>query len=244
MSDHTAAQIREIFLAIERLNASVEKQGEAIKALQERKQEEVFYQKFLERHLNGKHMRIPGIGTTDVTTDDAHIEIKIWRRFHEVPGQLSKYNQGVPRPRKCVYFFGEAPSEVRIGTIKNMMQEHSIEMYSFDVNDEIVEHWVPGEAESHPTPFNTWLSQNLVAAPNRRVHIHRFQRAFNRGRPERDQIELGLVKQRLTALKYELFKQGKDAGCCDTPNQRVLNVDVKGWDKGLRRVMDTEDPGR
>jgi len=101
---------------------------------------ESHYQKLLEIRFQGKHLHIEGVGTTDVTTSDAHNEVKNWRRYHEVPGQLAKYNHGSPRPRKCVYFFGNPPSSKKIEHILNLMTLQNIEMYSFDLDDEIVAH--------------------------------------------------------------------------------------------------------
>ena len=96
------------------------------------------YQKLLEEVLGGTHVTIQGVGTTDITTDDAHIEIKKWSSYQSVPGQLSKYQMGLPRPRSCVYFFGTKPKSLRLNHIINLMRFHRIELYSVDENDQII----------------------------------------------------------------------------------------------------------
>jgi len=101
---------------------------------------ESYYQALLSAKLNAGHMRIEGVGITDITTDDAHIEIKHWGRFQEVPGQLAKYQQALPRSRSCVYFFGTEPPKKRYEQIVNLMEAANIEVFSFDVDDEVQEH--------------------------------------------------------------------------------------------------------
>ncbi|KAJ3030821.1 hypothetical protein HDV00_008641 [Rhizophlyctis rosea] len=97
--------------------------------------DERHFQAILQRELNSGRMRVQRLGITDITTDDAHIEIKRWNRFHEVPGQLAKYNQGAPRQVQQVYFFGQTPGQQRLQDIYKLMRTFGIEVYSFDEND-------------------------------------------------------------------------------------------------------------
>jgi hypothetical protein len=101
---------------------------------------EDYYQSLLSARMNAGHMSITGVGTTDITTADAHIEIKKWSGYHEVIGQLAKYNRAVKRPRLCVYFFGPEPKKERYEQILDLMTEANIEMYSFDASDETRRH--------------------------------------------------------------------------------------------------------
>ena len=52
---------------------------------------ERYYQAILEAKLKAGHMRISKVGETDITTDDAHIEIKKWKDHDKVIGQLFRY---------------------------------------------------------------------------------------------------------------------------------------------------------
>ncbi|KAJ3027811.1 hypothetical protein HDV00_010845 [Rhizophlyctis rosea] len=65
------------------------------------KKKEPYYQKMMEEKLGGTHLRIFSngvlIGITDITTEDAHFEIKVWDDYAMVPGQLGKYNRYVPK---------------------------------------------------------------------------------------------------------------------------------------------------
>jgi len=99
------------------------------------KKNEKYYQQLLERLLGAKHLYIQGVGYTDLTTDDAHIEVKKWSDYHVVPGQLAKYNHVAPRARQCAYFFGPTPDKKRLALIRDLMGKFSIEMFSFDAND-------------------------------------------------------------------------------------------------------------
>jgi hypothetical protein len=96
---------------------------------------EKHYQRILEERLSAKHLHIQGVGYTDLTTQDAHIEVKKWSDYHVVPGQLAKYNQAAPRARQCAYFFGPTPDKKRLALIRDLMAKFGIEMFSFDAND-------------------------------------------------------------------------------------------------------------
>jgi hypothetical protein len=107
---------------------------------------EKYYQNILEKSLGARHVYVPEVGFTDLTTGDAHIEIKKWSDYHIVQGQLNKYNRVIPRPRKCAYFFGVTPSKKRLAFIADLMKEAGIEMYIFDANDVPYRHMVTDEA--------------------------------------------------------------------------------------------------
>jgi hypothetical protein len=105
-----------------------------------RKKEKHFQARLQELFPDGKSLRIPDVGVTDLTTRDAHMEIKAWHKYHEVPGQLAKYNQAAPRPNLRAYFFGPPPSGTRLASICDLMATHNIEMWSFDGNDDPYAH--------------------------------------------------------------------------------------------------------
>jgi hypothetical protein len=101
---------------------------------------EGYYQRLLESKLGGTHLTIKGVGITDVTTEDAHVEIKRWRMADQVMGQLARYQLAVPRPRSCAYFFGARPSKEKVVAVEKLMSAAGIEMYSFGDDDGIIDH--------------------------------------------------------------------------------------------------------
>jgi hypothetical protein len=126
------AELKDRVVEVSQLKARV---AELEATVNPARKNEKHYQKILERQLAATHLHIPGVGYTDLTTPDAHIEIKRFKDYHVVPGQLAKYNHVLPRSRKCVYFFGPLPDEKRLELIADLMAESGIEMYIFDQND-------------------------------------------------------------------------------------------------------------
>ena len=154
------------------LNAKVEK----LQSTDEKR-----YQKLLEDRFKASHLHIPGVGITDITTADAHIEIKRWNRYHEVPGQLAKYQQAVPRDKLAVYFFGSLPAASKLASIRSMMVSFGINMHSIDQDNQIIAH----EPPVHPPPPNDldrWLRQRLQKAGGR-LHVHRILDALQKEPP-------------------------------------------------------------
>lgn len=66
---------------------------------------EIYYQKFLEKYLNAKHLKLD-CGITDITTSEMHVEIKNWRTWKHALGQLVVYKQREWRPKLYAVFFG------------------------------------------------------------------------------------------------------------------------------------------
>ena len=95
------------------------------------KKHEIYYQRFLEKKLNATH-KTTRYGTTDITTETEHIEIKHWKNYKHALGQLLSYNFQEDK-ELYAYFFGQT-SEVK----KNCI----IELYkSKNVNiKELIEH--------------------------------------------------------------------------------------------------------
>lgn len=112
------------------------------------RRDERYYQKLLEKELGGGHMHIAGVGTTDITTADAHIEIKHWNEADRVLGQLAKYTAAVFRAKRVVYFFGQKPHTKRIDVIFNIMREARIEMWHIDSDDSLHLHRVANPGHS------------------------------------------------------------------------------------------------
>ena len=73
---------------------------------------ENYYQKKLEKYLNGKHTRFD-IGISDVTNEEMHAEIKIWCNWKQAINQLLLYNAANPRRILCIYLFGTTTDKMR-----------------------------------------------------------------------------------------------------------------------------------
>ena len=69
------------------------------------KNNENYYQKFLETLLCGSHKRLQ-CGITDITTHQYHAEIKQWASWKEAIGQLICYNKHDPKKEMRLYLFG------------------------------------------------------------------------------------------------------------------------------------------
>ena len=67
--------------------------------------QEKFFQKVLESIYGGSHMKFDG-GESDITTNEAHIEIKRWTCWKEIEGQLSAYNYFSKRDKLIACCFG------------------------------------------------------------------------------------------------------------------------------------------
>ena len=67
--------------------------------------QEKFFQKVLESIYGGSHMKFDG-GESDITTNEAHVEIKRWTCWKEIEGQLSAYNYFSNRDKLIACCFG------------------------------------------------------------------------------------------------------------------------------------------
>jgi DNA-directed RNA polymerase subunit RPC12/RpoP len=74
------------------------------------KNNENYYQKFLETILGGCHRRLK-CGITDITTDKFHAEIKNWKDWKEAIGQLICYNKHDKKSEMRLYLFGSCKDE-------------------------------------------------------------------------------------------------------------------------------------
>ena len=91
------------------------------------------------------------------------------------------------------------------------------------------------EQKDENSPFDVWLEENLIPAPGKRVHVHRFEKAYNAGKAAKDQVRGQTLMNKLTLLGVEVAKgtekqKHRDKGCCDQSLRCVLDVNVKHWD--------------
>lgn len=90
---------------------------------------EVYYQRILEKHLNGKHKKVD-CGITDITTPTMHVEIKEWKKWKEAVGQLLSYNVCENKPYLRLYLFESYPSANKQIAL-NIFQKYNIQPYEF-----------------------------------------------------------------------------------------------------------------
>ena len=183
-----------------------------VKRLERPPKPEAYYQRLVEKITGGKHMHLEGVGTTDVTTPDAHIEIKSWHRYHEVIGQLYKYQKACPRSKSVVYFFGIPPSSKRLNSIVESMVANDIRMYSFDDDEFVVTHnIIPSEAVK--TSFQTWCEEHLRTCVGGKVHVHRVVDLYNSGQESKDQLGARRASKMLQAAGFVVGKRCRISNC-------------------------------
>lgn len=106
---------------------------------------EVYYQRILEKHLDGKHKKLD-CGVTDITTDTMHAEIKEWKKWKEAVGQLLSYNVCESKPYLRLYLFESYPLANKQIAL-SIFQKYNIQPYEFveDRNDMFIRDLVSGE---------------------------------------------------------------------------------------------------
>lgn len=112
---------------IEKLEKKIESQGEKLNVVSI-KRNEIFYQKYLEKHLGGGHKKNV-YGIADLSDDYTVIEIKHWPDYKTALGQTYAYSHTTNK-RRYVYFFGEATDELR-RMIIHLYKEHDISICEF-----------------------------------------------------------------------------------------------------------------
>lgn len=132
------------------------------------KRNEIFYQKHLEKLLNGTHKNTKH-GITDIFTKDAIYEIKGWKNYKSCFGQLKSYYVGNEDKRLCAAFYGEINEEQK-QKITELFSQNKIEVYeiteSYDgvislkhLNEHLNEFVKENDEESD---FYKWLNENIV----------------------------------------------------------------------------------
>ena len=85
---------------------------------------------------------------------------------------------------------------------------------------------MPHIAPHVPTIDIAWIRDNLIAAPGKRIHVHRFDRAYPM------ELRRGVMKKWLRELGYHPSTNGmkaKDRDCCPYAFHYIDGVDVKDW---------------
>lgn len=120
--------VNQLVLDIQNLKQENETMKVQLRILQE-KRNELFYQSILEKYYNASHKTLP-LGITDITTEDAHIEIKNWDSWKEALSQLQIYNDCDPKQYLRVCFFGKC-TEKQKEKVYICMKKYNLELYEF-----------------------------------------------------------------------------------------------------------------
>ena len=107
---------------------SSRKENDEVHVHVELKRSEAYYQRMLEVILGGGHKMLDS-GTTDITTDSFHAEIKKWSAWKHAVGQLLCYNADDPRDDKRIYLFGQRCNE---DAVTRCTAALGIELYAVD----------------------------------------------------------------------------------------------------------------
>lgn len=92
------------------------------------------------------------------------------------------------------------------------------------------------EQREENSPLDSWLQENLVGDPGKRVHLHRFEKAFG--------SKCRSLVNRLQALGHQVGAvdvKKKDFGCCVSSFRCVTGINVRNWVDSERRVVDNFD---
>lgn len=193
---------------------------------------EKYYQTLLEGQLGGKHLSIPNVGITDITTEDSHVEIKHWKNYHSVPGQLQKYHMAVPRKRKCVYLFGKPKSGKRLQQIIHLFALSNIEMYWFGPDDEILR-----PADSQPSDASEivqrFVHDCMVLDTREWIEWTALSRAFKKWSAEHEYVQGREMKR--DTMKTLFAKYGVKYAQPKVDGKTVTRV--IGWKMNLDVLM-------
>ena len=101
------------------------------------KKSEQYYQKKLEKLLDGTHTKTKH-GIVDIITKDAIYELKSWNNYKQVVGQLKAYSlEKQSNKRLCAVFFGECKEQKKSDIIDFLVLEN-IEVYEVYEDDEAI----------------------------------------------------------------------------------------------------------
>lgn len=86
--------------------------------------------------MGGKR-KVLSCGTTDVTTDKLHAQIKLWNKYMTALGELVCYNTHEPRECLQAYFYGNAKEETK-DLVYKVFAANKIEVFTFVIEDSYV----------------------------------------------------------------------------------------------------------
>ena len=100
------------------------------------------------------------------------------------------------------------------------------------------------EEQQENNPMDMWLAANLVEAPGKRVHVHRFQKAYCQWlegwRAENPETRRRLGNPPKSGFVDKLIDMGyvvsnlkdiqRDSACCTSAGRYVTGIDVQGYE--------------
>ena len=107
-----------------------------MKNIQEEYSNEDVYQKHLENILHGGHVDSGMYGVSDITTNEFHAEIKTWKSWKNVIGQLISYNRASARGELRAYMYGKLPSPNKLECIKDVLSTCNINIYHIELSQD------------------------------------------------------------------------------------------------------------
>jgi len=119
---------------------------------------EIYYQKYLEKHFGASH-KVVKYGTTDITTETHHIEIKNWKQYKHCAGQLSCYNHN-DNKKLIAAFYGEYKDKDKV---IDLFHDKGIEVWDLIKNPfgiDIEKHKL--ESDNNDDHIINWLEANVV----------------------------------------------------------------------------------
>ena len=182
---------------------------------------EQFYQMHLEKIYNGTHQRNEH-GISDIETDTELIEIKHWKNYKQVYGQLYAYDP--QRTKKwIVYLFGKSPHKTDI--IIEYFKSKNIELWKleYDRNTDMVfrECLIDEKDEDLIEFIETYIVEDSYSYITKREITKTFRSIYNKRFDEND-FKLIIYN------KYHIeWKKGKII--LDNGSYK----DYKGW-RGLK----------
>ena len=141
---------------LQQKNTDLEKR---IKRLEKDGKPESFYQKYLEKKYSASHT-VNLYGVTDIETDDSVIEIKEWKNYKSVIGQIMSYTV-FNNKKRIVYCFGDRPS--KMADIVRLFEKYDIELYHIYTTQEgnVIEVKLTRDIEAIPNEFIVFIEESI-----------------------------------------------------------------------------------
>jgi hypothetical protein len=153
----------EVVLRLKALEEKYDLLSKEVEELRDNKNE-IYYQRYLEKHLGGYH-KVTKYGITDISTETHHIEIKRWKNFKSALGQLVCYNHG-DNKQLVVAFFGEYKDKPKI---IELFHSKNIEVWGLIKTGDGIE--IEKYKTSKNMDFEEWLDQHIKESKNESEYI-------------------------------------------------------------------------
>ena len=184
---------------------------------------EIYYQRFLEKHLGASH-KVTKYGITDITTDSQHIEIKQWKHFKACLGQLKSYNHGDNKSLVAAFYGCEYKKKDDVIKLFHENDIHVWELVDTPNGINIEKYEIPFVENNATIDFHTWLDKHIVYKENCVLNLKDVCSSYNKSNLT--------TKRQKTIYKKEIenwvFKRlkGVNPTCVES---RFNNIKFYGW---------------